>query len=335
MDDQASPKQLLQQMIVGNWITQAVYSAAELGLSDLLAGGPKSVEELAHETGCGADALNRLLRALASIGIFAEHELGQFGLTPLAAYLQSNSPDSLRSFAILGGAELYLAWGNLLPSVRTGEAAIDKAFGQPFFQYLTDHPERGQIYDAAMTGVHGAEASAVVNAYDFSSFRNVVDVGGGNGSQLACLLQHYPSLKGILFDLPAVVERARALFGSAGLSSRCRFVGGDFFSAVPAGGDAYLLRHVIHDWDDERAAAVLRTCREAMGSQSRLLVVETVIQPGNEACFGKWLDLMMLLAGGRERTEEQYRRLFSEAGFELTSIVPTAQEVSVLEAVPG
>ncbi|MHC4173674.1 MAG: methyltransferase [Planctomycetota bacterium] len=326
-----SSQQLLKQMI-GGWITQAVYVAAELGIADLLTDGPRTAEELAEQTSTHCSALYRVLRALASAGIFSEDADCRFSLTPLAESLRSNVPDSLRPFGIMMGAEFYQSWGNLLYSVRTGEQGFQKRFGVPFFQYMTEHPERHSIYDAAMM-VHGmAETEPMLDAYDFSAFRTVVDIGGGNGRMLAAILNRYPTIEGILFDLPAVVDRSRTIISGLGLSKRCQIVGGDFFTSVPV-ADAYVMRHVIHDWNDDEAVSILRNCRDAMNPEGRILVVETVIPPLNKPCFGKWLDLMMLIVGGRERTEEQYRQLFSHAGLKLNRIVSTAHEISVIEGV--
>lgn len=325
--------QLLSQMICGAWATQAIYVAAELGIADLLATGPRTAEELAEATGTQSDALYRVLRALASLGIFAEDADRCFSLTPLAERLRTDSPDSQRSLAIMQGVELYQSWGNLIFSVRQDVPAFDRTFGMPFFQYMTEHPDRHRIYDAAMTGVHGGETEPMLDAYDFSGFSTVVDVGGGNGTTLAAVLERHPHVQGILFDLPAVADGARQTFANLGLSDRCQTVGGDFFNSVPAGADAYVMRHIIHDWQDGEAVRILRNCREAMDPEGRVLVVETVIPSGNGPCFGKLLDLMMLVVGGRERTEEQYRQLFAEAGLELARIAPTAHEVSVIEGV--
>jgi len=333
MEGSASNMQLLSQMITGCWVSQAIYVAAELGIADLLADGPRTAEELAEHTNANSGALYRVLRALASVGIFAEDVDQRFTLTPLAEGLRSDGFSSQRSLAIMMGAELYRSWGNLLPAVRTGERAFDKTFGMPFFQYMTEHPERHRAYDAAMTGAHGAETEPMLDAYDFSAFRTVIDVGGGNGLVLAALLNRHPAAQGVLFDLPDVVEGARPIISDLGLIDRCQVVGGDFFSSVPAGGDAYLMRHVIHDWDDEQAVSILGNCRDAMNGDGRILVVESVIPPASEPSFGKWLDLMMLVVGGRERTEAEYRRLFSEAGLTLSRVVPTAHEVSVIEGL--
>lgn len=331
-DDQAR-MEFFKQMFGGSWITQGIWVAAELGIADLLTDGPRTAGELAEKTLTHGNALYRVLRALASVGMFAEDAHGRFSLTPLADLLRTDASASQRPFAIMMGAEFHEAWGELLHSVRTGEPGFEKRFGVPFFQYMTERPERGKIYDAAMTGVHGGETEPMLDAYDFSPFQTVIDIGGGNGLVLAAILQRHPTVKGILFDLPAVVDRARTIISGLGLSNRCQIVGGDFFSSVPVGGDAYVMRHIIHDWDDNEAVAILRNCRAAMNPEGRILVVETVIPPANEPCFGKWLDLMMLVVGGRERTEEQYRRLFLEAGLELNSIVSTTQEISVIEGV--
>lgn len=325
-------RQLLGQMIGGYWMTQAIYVSAELGIADLLNDGPRTAEELAAHTGTNSTALYRVLRALASVGIFSEDRYFRFSLTPLAQHLRSDVPASKRSFAIMMGAEFYQIWGRLLHAVRKGAHVLDETFGMSFFEYMTHNPDRHTIYDDVMTGVHGAETGPMLDAYDFSTFPTVVDIGGGNGSMLSAILKRHPSMRGILFDLPSVVDRTRTVIADSDLSNRLQVMGGDFFEAVPP-GDAYVMRHVIHDWDDDQAAAILRNCRKAMNAGGRVLVVESVIPSGNEPFFGKWLDLMMLVVGGQERTEEQYRVLFSEAGLKLNRLVPTAHEVSVIEGI--
>ena len=325
-----STGQQLAKQLTGGWVTQAIYVAAELGIADLLTDGPKSAEELAEQTGAHPDAIYRVLRALASVGIFAEDVDRRFSMTPTAEWLCSDTSSSLRSFAIMAGAEFYQSWGNLLYSARTGRPAFDEQFGKPFFQYMMDRPERHAIYDAAMM-IHGvAETEPMLDAYDFSAFRTVADIGGGHGRMLGAILDRNPTVEGILFDLPAVAERSETIISGMGFADHCRIVGGDFFISVPS-ADAYVLRHVLHDWDDAEAVSILRNCRDAMNPHGRILVVETVIPPLNEPCFGKWLDLMMLIVGGQERTEEQYRRLSARAGLKLKRIVPTAHEVSIIE----
>src|SRR5262249_28867669 len=280
-------------------------------------------------------SLYRLLRALASIGIFAEDPDGRFRLTPLAECLRSDVPGTQRPAALLMGGEHYRSWGEFLYSVRTGRTAFDHAYGMPVFDYLAVHPEQAEVFDAAMTAIHGAETGAMLAAYDFSGVGTLVDVGGGNGSLLCAVLRQYPSMHGVLFDRGHVVERARPNLRAAGVEGRCRAVAGSFFESVPPGGDAYLLRHIIHDWDDEQSLRILRNCRRAVGGQARLLIVESVIPPGNEPSFSKWLDLNMLVVpGGLERTEAEYRDLLQQAGFRLVGVVPTAMEVSVIEGQP-
>ena len=329
---EVSKHQQLDQMITGYWISQAIYAAAKFGIADHLKDGPKTVEELAGATSTNADALYRLLRALASVGIFTESELRRFSLTPLAEPLKSDVAGSKRALALMCGDEQFRAWAEIDYSIRTGEIAFDKVFGKPIFNYLGEHPDKARIFDAAMVGVHGRESNAVLNAHDFSAIGVVADIGGGNGSQITEILKKHNSMKGILFDLPHVIERAKERIHAAGLQDRCKLVSGSFFDAVPPGADAYILRHIIHDWDEEKCLTILRNCYRAMQPASILLVIESVIPPGNEPFHGKFLDLhMLLIPGGKERTESEYRTLFNRAGFELTRIVPTGAEVSIVE----
>jgi hypothetical protein len=330
-----SPRRFLNQMLTGYWISQSLYVAAKLGLPDLLEAGPKRAEELAEATGTHAPSLYRLLRALASVGVFLEQSEGTFVQTPLSAGL-SSAAGGQRAMAIMMGEEHYRAWGELLYSVRTGKPAFDHLYGKPIFNYLAEHHEQAAIFDAAMTGVHGSETRSMLGAYDFAGIGTLVDVGGGNGSLLAAVLQHHPAMRGVLYDRPDVVERARANLRQAGLEGRCAAVGGNFFESVPEGGDAYLMRHIIHDWDDEQALTILRNCRQSIKPHARLLLVESVIPPGNNPFFAKLLDLTMLvLPGGMERTEAEYRRLYAAAGFRLSRVVPTDQEVNVIEGEPA
>jgi ubiquinone/menaquinone biosynthesis C-methylase UbiE len=319
-------------MITGYWISQAIYAAAKFGIADHLQDGPKTVGELAAATSTNPDALYRLLRALASVGIFAEGESRRFSLTPLAEPLRSDIAGSKRALTLMSGDEQFRAWAEIDYSLRTGKMAFDKVFGKPVFDYLAEHPDKARIFDAAMVGIHGRESNAVVNAYDFSGIGIVADIGGGNGSQMTEILQKHNRMKGILFDLPHVIDRAKERMQASGLLDRCQLVAGSFFEDVPEGADAYFLRHIIHDWDDGKCMTILRHCHRAMRPASTLLVIESVIPPGNEPFHGKFLDLVMLLIpGGKERTESEYRTLFERAGFELTRIVPTGTEVSIVE----
>ncbi len=331
-----SLQEQLSRLISGYWYTQAVYVAARLSLADLLRDGPQSAEDLAAAAGAHAPSLYRLLRALAGLGIFAEDEQRRFRLTPLAECLRSDVPDSLRALALLRGQWQYQAWGELLSSIQTGRPAFEKVHGRPLFDFLAHNPEAGQVFDEAMTGVHGRETQAMLEAYDFTGIDTLADIGGGNGSVLMALLRRYPQMRGILFDVSAVAVRTRARVEAAGLAERCWVVAGNFFESVPAGADAYLMRHIIHDWDDEQSLTILKHCHAALGGRGKLLVVEGVVPPGNEPSPSKFFDLAMLVGpGGMERTEDEFRRLFAAAGFRLTRIVPTCTWVSVIEGEPA
>jgi hypothetical protein len=330
-----SPQQQFSRMLSGYWISQALYVAAKLGLADLVKSGPRSADDLAKATGTHAPSLYRLLRALASVGVFAEEHDRRFASTPLADCLRSDLAGSQRSLAIMMGEEHFASYGRLIDSVKTGETAFDKIYGVGVFEFLAQHPEQGRIFDEAMVGVHGQETAAMLAAYDFSEIGTLADVGGGNGSLLAATLQKHPKLRGMLVDLPNVAGRAKANFEAAGVLDRCQVVSGNFFQAVPGGADAYLMRHIIHDWDDQKATQILLQVHRALAGRGKLLLVEGVVQPGNNPSFTKLLDLTMLvIPGGKERTEEEYRVLLAGAGFRLARIVPTQSEISVIEAVP-
>ena len=327
------PKQRLMQFLTGNWTMQAVYVAAKLKIADLLVEGPMSAKEIAQQARCDAHALYRLLRALASIGVFEEVEDERFALTPLADCLRTDSPDSLWAPAVLLSEMFYDPWGDLLHSVTTGENAFEKAKGMPVFDYFAAHPEHRDLFHATIATWMRDETGAIVAAYDWPDTAEVVDVGGGAGALLFAVMREYPGIKGVLLDSPAVVEGAKAALAADEVVSRCRLEGGDFFQEVPTGADIYLLRTVLHDWDDERAIRILETCRKACGPEGRVLVIEWVVPPGNAPSFAKWMDLLMLvMAPGRERTEREYRHLLAEAGFEVSRVVPTTTEVSIIEA---
>ena len=343
---QALPEVTLIQMITARWVSQAIAVAARLGIADLLGDGPQSCAELAAKAGAHTGSLYRLLRALSSVGIFAEDvaedgtEAGQarFRLTPLAEPLCANTPGSLRGVAIMFGEPWSVQpWGDLLRSVQTGETAFDRAFGIGAFDYFSQHPHAGKIFEQSMNGFTALSADAVLAAYDFSAFRTLVDVAGGHGILLAAILRNYPSLQGILFDAPQVVAGSRKVLEAAGLADRCVSVGGDFFASLPQGGDAYLMKNIIHDWDSERCIAILRNCRRAVAANGKLLIVDAVIEPGNAPAFGKLMDLEMLVMtqGGRERTAAEFRTLLDAAGFHLTRIVPTPSPFSIVEGAPA
>ena len=338
-DDQtpsgAPPQVALIQMLTGYWVSQALYVAAKLGVADLLVDGPRSVEDLAKATLTDPPSLRRVLRALASSGVFTEAGPGVFALTPLAGLLRTGTADSMNALAMMYAEEQYSAWGNVLHSVRTGEPAFDHKFGMSYFSYLAQHPEADAVFNEAMTGWTMQLVSAVVDTYDFSPFKTVIDVGGSYGTLLAGILRSNQTAQGILFDQPHVVTAAKEHLAQANLAARCQTVGGDFFVEVPAGGDAYVLAQILHDWTDERCGVILRHCRRAMHAHAKLLVIELVLPDGEKPFFGKWLDLhMLVLAGARERTASEYAGLLRAAGFELTSVTATRAGPSVVEAIP-
>ncbi|HEX9870421.1 MAG TPA: methyltransferase [Candidatus Tectomicrobia bacterium] len=333
-----SPAVALRQLSTGFWIAKAVAVAAELGLADHLMHGPKTVEELAQAVGAHPGALYRLLRGIAGVGVFAEDAQGRFTLTPLAALLLTDNPQSWRAAAMLNGAPwIWQPWGDLLYSVKTGKPAFDRIFGMEFDAYLAQHQDAAEIFQAFMQVATAEEALAVAPIYDFSGMTSVVDVGGGRGALLGAILQANTHLRGVLFETPHVIASARPALEAQGVADRCQFVAGDFFETLPAGGDAYILKWILVSWDDERAVAILQNCHRAMRANAKLLVVERIIPPGNEPFFGKLADLnLLVMYKGRHRTEVEYRTLLARAGFELSRIIPTHSptEFSVIEGVP-
>ena len=330
------PGAQLVNLTGGYWISQMIGVAAKLKIADFLQDGPRQASELARVTEVNADALYRLLRALASVGVFAEGSDGRFQLTPMADCLRSEAPGSLRAWALAVVEDhFWRTWAELHYSVKTGRPAYDHVHGMGCFDYFTQNPDIGKTFDEAMTGFSAMEIPAVIRGYDFSGIRKLVDVAGGHGSLLCAVLKANPAVSGVLFDMPSVTAGARSTIEAEGLAGRCEVVGGDFFQSLPSGGDAYMMKHIIHDWDDERSIQILKNCRSAMKSDGRVLIVETVIKPGNDPDFFKLLDIAMLMISGLERTEEQFRSLYERAGLRLTRVVPTESAVSVVEGVPA
>lgn len=328
-----SPRDELYRLIAGFWTTQAIHVVVRLRIPDLLASGSRTADELAAETGTHARSLFRLLRALSSSDVFREEAEHRFALTPLSECLLSTNAVSLSSLAWMRGDWQYRAWGDLLHNVQTGETAFDHVFGESLFEFLRHNPEDAAIFDQGMVGVHGRETEAMLAAIDFSDIRVLADIGGGNGSVLAAVLAKNPSLRAILFDRADVIERAKVNLLQAGVADRVQFIVGDFFRSVPSGADAYFLRHIIHDWDDQQATTILNNCRAAMPANGRLLLAEFVLPDGPGAFHGKWFDLaMMVVTGGQERTESEYRKLLDACGFAWRRVVSTASELSVIEA---
>ena len=325
-------RDVLREQIMGFRATQMIHVAAKLGLADLLAAGPRPVAELAAAAGAEPQALHRLLRALASLGIFAEDAAGDVMLTPQAELLRSDVQGSLRDIALLYGEDwLWQAYGNMTHSVRTGAPAFAKTHGQPFYGYLHAHPRAAARFNAAMTSFSSHETAAILEAYDFSAARSVVDIGGGHGALLAALLRAHPRMTGILFDLPSVLAGAEPVLGE--MAERARTVAGDFFDEAPAGADLYVMKSVLHNWDDTDALRILATCRTAMKPEARLLAIERVVPQGNAPAEAKLFDInMLVVAGGRERTEPEYRRLFEHAGLAVARVGATRSPLSVIVA---
>jgi len=328
-----TPDEVMIQMITGFWLSQAIYVAAKLGLADLVKDQPRTADELAALTETHAPSLRRVLRALASAGVFEEDQDSRFHSTPLAATLQSDVRGSMRAFAISElGSEHYHGWSDLMHSVRTGEIAFDHHFGKSVWDYYSENPEDASVFNQSMTQVTEWATDAVIQAYDFSRFDKIVDIGGGQGSLISSILSVNAQAKGILFDLPHVIEQAEGLLEAKGVANRCRAVAGDFFSSVPEGGDAYVMKFIIHDWDDERAIQILRNCRRAMNPGAKLLVIEQVLPVGNEGTFTSLFDLnMLVMTGGCERTEEDFRALYHAAGFRLSKVVKTDSPFCIIE----
>ncbi len=336
-----SPEQLreLYRLMGGFRVSQAIYVVAELGIADYLADGPQGSDALAAATHTDEAALYRILRLLAGVGLFEEVAPRRFALTGLGAGLRRDVPGSIRPVTVnILDEPRWQAWGQLLHSVRTGEIGFDHYHGMGLFDYLGAHPENAASFNRAMTSNTALSGTAITRAYDFSGVRRLVDVGGGHGLLLATILQAHPTMRGVLFDLPEVIAGAQAVLEAAGVANRCEVVGGDFFSAVSPGGDAYILRQIIHDWDDAQATAILANVRRAMQGRGKVLVVERTIAPDyRQALPVLHLDVQMLvLLGGGERTEAEYGALFAAADLRLSAAVPLgdAEQFSIYEGMP-
>lgn len=335
------PQVKMLQMMNAYRLSQSISVAAKLGIADLLADGPKSKEELAQATGTHAQSIYRLLRALASFNIFAEDENGLFELTPRAALLQTNVPGSIRGYATVIGEDWHWRmWGGVLHSVKTGEPAFDEIFGMEFEDYYKQNPEVAKNFDAAMISALGMTDTAIIGNYDFSSMDGkIVDVGtgGGDGNLIASILKKNPTLEGVFFDTPARIEQPKRVIEAAGLGERCELVTGDVLESFPSGGDAYIIKNLIHDYDDERAVKILKNCHQAIKDNGKLLIVEMVIPAANEPSLAKILDVeaLIMTAGAIERTEEQYRNLLEAAGFHVANLISTRGPMTIIEAVPA
>lgn len=335
-DDHLPPHAQLIQMSTAFIRSRVLYAAAQLGLADHLANGAKGAEELAGEIGAHEHSLHRLMRALTHYGILSMKNGHKFSLTPLGEALQNGAPGAARSTILtVAGDGFWNSFSQLPETLEDGEPGIEKAVDMSWFEYLEANPELASQFNGAMIGFHGAEPPAIVDAYDFSDYDTIVDVGGATGHMLATIFENYSGPDGILFELPRVIQEAPELLKKRGVSDRVACEAGNFFESVPEGGDAYILSHILHDWTNERCRDILRNCREAMKPESRLLVVEMVLPEDGPPHPGYELDMVMLaLTGGAERTKAEYKALLNETGFQMEQLVPTESPVSVVEAKP-
>jgi hypothetical protein len=333
-EGRSSPAALFQ-MATGYWVSQAIYVAAKLGIADLLKDEPQTCVALAAATESDAPSLFRLMRALASVGVFSHVRGDCFALSRLAESLQTNARASLRAMVITIGEIHYQACGNLLHSVQTGSPAFNNVFGTSLFEYLQENAAAADAFNQGMTNLSSMLAYAILMAYDFAGIFSIVDVGGGEGKLLRKILELNPEMVGAVLDMPRTIETANQKLNSNTCGGRCAYIAGDFFDSVPVGADAYLLCGVIHDWDDDQATSILRNCRQAMAKTGRLLLVDMVVPENDATCFSKLLDLnMLVMNGGRERTEAEFCALLDAADYKLTRIIPTMAPQSIIEAVP-
>jgi hypothetical protein len=331
-----SPLDRVMRLLNGYRFTQAVSVATRLGIPDLLASGAKTPEELARLASAQPEPLHQILRASASCGVFAEDDRGRFTNTPMSECLRSGAPGPARNTALLLGDVFFTAFSELMHAVRTGTPAFDKVYGQPFFDFLSTNKEIGGLFDVQMTKLYEREVEALLKAYDFAGAGRILDVGGGRGTVVRALLTRFPDLRCGLFDLPAVADRAGQSFVADGLSDRCTVEAGSFFETIPPGYDTYLLKHVLHDWNDEKCILILTNIRRAIADGSRLLVLEHIVPPGNEPSVTKETDMLMLtLFAGKERTEAEFRSLLARTGFEIVRLTRTASLLNVVEARPA
>lgn len=324
----------VQELITGFIATQALHAASKLAIFDALSARPMTASEIASAVGCNEENAGRLLRFLTSVDVLHEDENERFTLTKEGETLCSDHPASMRAWALLFGEPfIWNSWGRFEDAIRYGKPGFDCAYGQRFFDYLNEHPVDSAIFNAAMSSSSGHECAAILASYDFSGISRIADIGGGQGTLLRGILEQYPDARGLLCDLPSVVSGAND-GADANIVARCECVGINFFESVPPGCDIYILKKIVHDWNDAQVTALFRNCRQAMSRQGRILVVESIVQSSNEADPAKWKDLNMLaLVTGRERTAEEFHGLLDAAGFQVTRILG-AGSLSIIEAAP-
>jgi len=331
-----SPAETLRRLINSQVISRLIYVVAKLGIADLLRNGPMSCEQLAESANAHPSSLYRVLRTLASVGVFSETEIGTFEQTQVSKLLESDISGSQRAVAMLVWEPWWRqGWDELLYSVETGKIGFDRVHGMGLFEYLSRKADASDLFNKAMASFTEQEIDAILSSYDFSSFTKIIDIGGGNGALMCAILKSCPDVNGILFDLPNTIEMARKLIKEKSEEKRCELVAGDFFKSVPVGGDLYILKSVIHDWDNERALDILKNCHKAMAGDGRLLLIERVIPSGNIPSLSKIMDIVMMVnLGGLERTADEYEALLNSSGFKLAGIIPTGSAMSIIECVP-
>jgi hypothetical protein len=332
---EAAAMQLLFRLGTGYMASAALQVALKLEIADRFSSDPMPVSDLARAAGVDEDALYRVLRALASLGLFEEPAPRMFALT-FAGGMLRKGPGSFHDMGLWITSPFHFrVYAEMMHAVTTGKPAAEKVVGMPVFEYLAGNKQLSEIFNNAMTGLSAGVAPAALEAYDFSGIDLLVDVAGGHGMVLSTILRHYPAMRGVLFDLPHVIAGSGPVIEAAGVKDRCTTSSGDFFKEVPPGGDAYIMKHIIHDWDDSQAAAILRNIRRELDGRpnGKVILLESVLQPGSQPDLGKLIDLeMLMMPGGRERTEAEFAALFASAGFELVRVVPTRSPLSVVEA---
>jgi hypothetical protein len=332
------PAQMLMQMCSGYMISAALYPVTRLGIAERLADGPQTVAKLASDTGADEDSLYRVLRALANVGVFAEPSPRTFALTPASNLLRSDVAGNMRDLVAWMTNELHFkTWGDMLHTVMTGRPSVEKVYGKPCFEAFQDLPETNVEFNNAMTNISAMTIPVVLEAYDFSGVKTLVDVGGGHGLLISQILKQYPDMKGCIFDMQHVIEGAKQRSERLGLEDRLEPVPGNFFESVCDSGDAYIMQHIIHDWTDEQCCTILKNVRKALDGKpnGKLIILDSIVNTDGGFDFTKWKDLeMLLLPGGRERTEEEFRALLERTGFKITRTIPLPSMVSIIEAVP-
>ena len=326
------PPAQLMKFIVGKWISKPIYVAAELGIADMLTEGPKSIQDLALSSKSHAPSLYRMMRALASVGVFSETEDKHFELTPMAECLKNGA---MRSIALMFNSDWSdKAWGYLMDSVKAGNTAFEKAHGMPLSDWLEENPSAAKVFNEANAIKAVSSHSAIVEAYDFSGTHTLTDVGGGLGVLMTEILIANPLMKGILADIPSVIQKAGEMIRTRGIEGRWQAVECDFFKEIPSGSDVYLMSNILHDWSDDQCRIILTNYKHAMKRESRLLVIEMIVPPGNEPSVAKLLDLeMFVMTGGRERTETEFKNLFESSGFKISRIIPIKESVCIIEGI--